>query len=54
MGVGFEFILDLGSVKAASSAERFSLDVHIIGRCEKGAGSNTLEIHSRFGDFHHE
>jgi hypothetical protein len=41
MGVGFEFILDLVSVEAASSAERFSLDVYIIGRCEKGAGSNT-------------
>ena len=41
MGVGFEFILDLGSVEAASSAKRFSLDVYIIGHCEKGAGSNT-------------
>ena len=52
MGVGFEFILDPGSVEAArSAAEKFGLGVQVIGRCEKGAEKNTLEIDSRFGKF---
>jgi len=52
MGVGFEFILDPGSVEAVRSvAEKFGLGVQVIGRCEQGAGKNALEIDSRFGKF---
>jgi len=52
MGVGFEFIVDPGSAEEVRRvADGFGLGAQVIGRCEKGAGDNTLEIHSRFGGF---
>jgi phosphoribosylformylglycinamidine cyclo-ligase len=52
MGVGFEFIVDPGSAEEVRRvADGFGLGAHVIGRCEKGAGDNTLKIHSRFGGF---
>jgi phosphoribosylformylglycinamidine cyclo-ligase len=52
MGIGFEFIVDPESAEEVQSvAERFGIGVHIIGRCEKGAGKNTLKIQSMYGDY---
>jgi phosphoribosylformylglycinamidine cyclo-ligase len=52
MGIGFEFIVDpeFGE-EVQSVAERFGIGVHIIGRCEKGVGKNTLKIQSMHGDY---
>jgi phosphoribosylaminoimidazole (AIR) synthetase len=52
MGIGFEFIVDPESAEEVQSvAQRFGIGVHIIGRCEKGAGKNTLKIQSMYGDY---
>ena len=55
MGIGFEFILDPESIEVASNiAEGFGIGFHVMGRCEKSIGKNTLEIHSRYGRFLYE
>lgn len=52
MGVGFEFIVELGSAEEVIGiAERYGIGVQIIGRCEKGDEENSLVVESPHGKF---
>jgi phosphoribosylformylglycinamidine cyclo-ligase len=52
MGVGFEFIVDAGSVEEVIEvSEGFGIGVQVVGRCERGDLENSLIIESKHGKF---
>jgi phosphoribosylformylglycinamidine cyclo-ligase len=52
MGIGFEIMVAPEyTERVLRVAESFGLGTKVIGRCEKGIGKTTLEIHSPHGKF---